>query len=393
MSEQTAGTKTKKTGIIVAIAAVSTLLMSFSMQAGILSAIAGSFPAASDSQVQLIYSICSLAALPSMFGVVKLSEIISKKKCIILGVVILVVGGLLPLLLHSQIWMLYISSALIGFGMGFINISTATLISEHFQGPDKGRVMGIQAAIQGVGAAAFSVLGGAIADWLEWKWSFLVFLLGIPVLILFAILMPEDQPTKQEKSERTPFLTKNLLILIGINFLFNLMSTGFQSNISMFIDTEGMGSVILSGVLTAFFMVVGVPVGFALGFYMQKLKRWSNVIIAVLAAVGMLLIFTAHNLVPVIIGTFLVGVSFAAYPPINMTFICSVVKQENVSRSIATNNACSCIARFASPVIINFITGFFGGGIRTNFIVSGIGLAVVFILLLIFNPVKNTDLE
>jgi MFS family permease len=137
--------------------------------------------------------------------------------------------------------MLYISSALIGFGMGFINISTATLISEHFQGPDKGRVMGIQAAIQGVGAAAFSVLGGAIADWLEWKWSFLVFLLGIPVLILFAILMPEDQPTKQEKSERTPFLTKNLLILIGIiklygTVIYNIQNRGREKKAARNVD-------------------------------------------------------------------------------------------------------------------------------------------------------------
>lgn len=389
----TAEQKTKKTGIIIAIGAISALLMSYSMQAGILSAIQVSFPSATDSQIQLIYSICSLAGLPSMFGVVKLSEYISKKKCIIIGVIILTVGGLLPLLLHSRLWMLYASSVLIGFGMGFVNISSATLISEHFQGPDKGRVMGIQAAIQGIGAAAFSVLGGAIADWLEWKWAFLVFILGIPILILFAVLMPEDQPTKQEKSARTPFLTGSLLILIGINFLFNLMSTGFQSNISMFIDTEGFGSVTLSGILTAFFMVVGVPVGFALGFYIQKFKRFANVILAALAAVGMILIFTARSLVPVVIGTFLSGVAFAGYPPTNMTFICSVVKQENVSRSLATNNACSCIARFASPVIINFITGLFGGGIRTNFIVSGIGLAVVFVLLLILNPVKNSDLE
>ena len=392
MSETT-GRKTKKTGIIVAIAAVSTLLMSFSMQAGILSAIAASFPQADDAQIQLIHSICSLAAMPSMFGVVKLSEYISKKKCVLIGVAILIVGGLLPLLLHSHIWMLYVSSILIGFGMGFINISTATLISEHFSGPDKGRVMGIQAALQGVGAALYSVLGGAIADWINWKWSFLVFLLGIPALILFAILMPEDKPVRQEKSERTPFLTKQLIILIALNFLFNLTSTGFQSNISMFIDVEGLGSVTLSGVLNAFFMVVGVPVGFALGAYMQKLKRWSNVIVAGVASIGMILIFFSHSLVPVIIGTFLTGVAFAAYAPANMTFVCSVAKQENVSRSVATSNAFSCVARFASPVVINFITRFFGGGIRTNFIVSGIGLAAVFVLLLILNPVKNSDLE
>ena len=393
MTQNLTSGKNNKTGISIAIAAISALLLSFSMQAGILSAIQNSFPEASASQIQLVHSICSLAALPSMFGVVRLHTVISKKKSIILGIVILTLGGLLPLLLHQKLWMLYISSALIGFGMGFINITSATLISEHFQGPDKGRMMGVQAAIQGVGAAVFSVLGGVIAEHFQWQWSFILFVLGIPILFVFAVLMPDDKPEKLEKTTRTPFLIRPLLILIALNFIFNLMSTGFQSNISMFIDTEGMGSVSLSGILNAFFMVIGVPIGFALGKYIQLAKRWSNVIVSGIAAVGMIMIFTAHKLPLVVIGTFLVGAAFAAYAPINMTFICSIVKQENVSRSLATSNAISCVARFASPVVINFITGLFGGGIRMNFIVAFVGLALVCILLVFINPVKNTDLQ
>jgi len=383
----------KKTNIIVAIAAISTLMMTYSLQSAILSSIQGSFPMATDSQIQLVYSVCSLSTLPTMFGTVKLSQIISKKKCLIIGILLVTVGGLLPVFLHSELWMLYVSSVLIGLGVGFINVSSATLISEHFQGPDKGRVMGIQSALHGVGAAAFSLLGGAIANRMDWKWSFLVYALGIPVLIIFAVLMPEDKPEKALKTEKIPFLTKSLIALIGINFLNSLMSTGFSSNISMFIDVEGMGSVALSGILNAFFMVVSVPVGFALGFYLRKVKRWALLIYAGLSSVGMILIFLAHSLVPVVIGTVLAGISFAGYPPVNMTFICDIVRQENVSRSIALNNALGCFARFISPIVVNFITGLFGGGIRMNFIVCGIGLAVVFALILFFNPVKNSDLE
>lgn len=89
----------------------------------------------------------------------------------------------------------------------------------------------------------------------------------------------------------------------------------------------------------------------------------------------------------------MVGAAFASYPPINMTFLCSIAQPQNVSKTLATNNACSCVARFASPVIINWITGLFGGGVRAAFVTSCIGLVVVFILLFFFNPVKNTDLE
>lgn len=384
--------KNNKIRATIAVASVSTLLLSFSMQASILSAIQRSFTNEADAQIQLVYSICSLTALPSMFGFVKLSEIISKKKCVIIGNMVMVIGGILPIFLFSCLWMLYLSSALIGLGMGFINVGTATLISEYFKGAEKGKIMGIQSAIQGASAAVYSIIGAAIANWLEWRWSFAVFLLGIPALILFIVLMPEDRPCKLEKRGHTHFFTKQLFILIILSFIFNLMSTGFQSNISLFIDSEGMGSVVLSGILNAFFMIVGVPTGFMLGAYIKKLKRWANVVVAGLAVIGMIIIFISQGLTLVIIGTVLVGVAFASYAPINMTFVCCIAEEENVSRSVATSSAIACIARFTSPVAINFIMNFLGGGIRNSFIVCAVGLSIVFVLLILINPVKNSEL-
>ena len=221
---------------------MTAVMTSFMSLSSILAEIGKSFPDASSSQVQLIYTIGSLIALPIMLLAGRAANYISKKYLTLFGLTVMLAGGILPIFAHSALWMLYLSSSLLGFGMAFVNIIGSTILSDHFQGVEKGTVMGFNSAAFSLGGAALSWATGAIAARTFWTDSYLVFLIIVPVIIITFIMLPKDEvvpPQSSESGEKV--LNGRILFFALLNFVSSVFINAYSSNIAMFLDETGLG--------------------------------------------------------------------------------------------------------------------------------------------------------
>ncbi len=377
--------------IIVAIFAASAMMASCNTLVPLLAKIRESFPEQSVSRVQMVFTLTSLVAVPTMLVSSALTRAFSKKSLTVVSLLFMFVGGMIPVFVNETFWVLYAAAALIGIGMGILNVMSSALVSDHFKGLDKGRVMGIQSIALSVGSALMSWLSGEIAKTAHWSRAMLVFLISLPLLLVFLLFMPADSRTPIQPSGKAVY-NRRLIFFVVLTLFWGLLYTSFQTNVAMFIEETGYGDTAFAGVVSAVFMVIGIPCGLLMG-PMIKLTKNKLLPLAILsAAAGMLCAAFAKGPVPIFIGSLLVGVAFGTYGPASNTAAATMVPAEAAAAGIALMKAVGHFGRFFSPKVLNAVSELFGGGFRKVFLVGGVGLAILGVVFLIFNPVKDEDL-
>ena len=377
--------------IIVAIFAASAMMASCNTFVPLLAQIQASFPEKSASTVQMVYTLTSLVAVPTMLISGYLTRCFSKKSLTTASLVILFVGGMIPVFFFRSFWLLYVSAALIGVGMGILNVMSSALVSDHFQGINKGRVMGIQSIALSVGSALMSKFSGEIAKVASWNRAFLVFLIGLPLLLVFLCFMPADGRTPVQPSAKRVY-NRRLLFFVLLTLFWGMLYTSFQTNVAMFIEETGYGDTGFAGSVSAVFMVIGIPCGMLMG-PMIKATRNKLLPLAILSGgAGMLCAAFARGPVPIFIGSLLVGIAFGTYGPASNTAAATMVPAESAAAGIALMKAVGHLGRFFSPIALNALSSLLGGGTRNVFLSGGIGLVVLGVIFLIFNPVQEKDL-
>ena len=381
-----------KKGILIAILCMSAVMNAFMAVSPILAEIGKSFPDATSSQVQMVYTIGSLVALPIMLVAGRAANYVPKKYLSIVGMVIMFAGGMLPTFLHAELWMLYLASGVIGFGMAFVNIISSTLISDHFTGLDKGAVMGFQSAAVSVGGALTSWVSGMVAANAGWTLSYLVYLITLPVVFLVLFLLPRDKVVPPREAAAGGNVIHGRLIYFSIlGFFCCLFINGFNANIAMFLDRTGLGGSDVAGTVGSIFMLIGIPAGLLLGAIIKKLGRGTVGVMIICIALGMFCVAAAQNLAMVYAGAFLVGFGFAVRAPTGITFAANMVPAASAGLGIALYNALGSIGSFLSPIVLNWAAGLLHGTVRTIFVICGVGLVVSGVILLAVNPVKKEE--
>lgn len=382
-----------KTKALVAILAMCSLMMSNTAIAPLLNEASVSYPDAGMSAIQLIYSITMLAQLPTMLLAGSLTKKVSKKSLSFIGLGLVALGGALPLWLHATLVRIYAASALIGAGCGIINIVGSTLISDYYDGVEKGRIMGYQSAAISVLGGAMSFASGIIASDFIWWASFLLFLVAVPILIVVAVCLPPDTPTLPSDNEPSGSYSKDVVVWAILAFLFGTFMYAFQNNISMFLSAEGFGGAEVAGYVSTMLMLIGIPGGLLLGFVLRKLKRRTVWVSGAVLALGMMVIAWAPSIEIVYAGTLLYGLGFALRNPGIITFTAYLAPGKSTATAIALVQAAATVCGFASPFAVNAVAALLGGDFRLTFTACGIILLAITAAYVVLNPVADSDIE
>jgi len=128
------------------------------------------------------------------------SDVYGRKWLFVGGIAIFIAGSALAALSPSMN-ALIISRAVQGLGGGMIMALSFVTIADLFPPSERGKYMGIIAAMFGVSSVLGPTLGGFITDQLSWQWIFIVNIpLGIPIIALFVRWFPDKKrigPTRK----------------------------------------------------------------------------------------------------------------------------------------------------------------------------------------------------
>jgi EmrB/QacA subfamily drug resistance transporter len=128
-------------------------------------------------------------------------DLLGRKRLFLAGVVVFTLASLLDGLSTSSA-MLIGSRALQGLGAAFISPAALSIISTTFEeGKERGKALGIWAAIASGGSAVGLVLGGVLTQAFSWPWIFFINVpVGVVAFILSFRLIPESIDEHAERS-------------------------------------------------------------------------------------------------------------------------------------------------------------------------------------------------
>lgn len=150
-----------------------------------------------------------------------LADKIGRKKVTNLGLVFSIIGSLLLVLANGAV-LLIIGRILQGLSGAFIMPATIALVKAYFEGAERQRALSYWSIGSWGGSGLCSLLGGAIATYMGWKW---IFVFSI-VFALLALWLIKDTPeSKVENAKNSKFDVSGLFVFIITMVALNIFIT------------------------------------------------------------------------------------------------------------------------------------------------------------------------
>ena len=362
-----------KTKIKVAIMAISSIMMITMAITPILAAVARTFPSAPIATVQMVAVLPGLISLPFSLLAGRLATVIAKKTIVLCAMGIILLGGLIPLFFHSSLGVLMAASMVIGLGQGFLTPTSVALVADHFGGPERSSLMGIQSAVINGGGMVMVILSGVLAR-IVWPYAYSVFLLVVPALIVVAILMPVS-PVSRPAVGRGFGLSRTMAYLSSVALCFGVLYTAYNTNVALYLDAAHLGDTTSAGLATSLFTAAGIVTGLSFGRLFSLFRRFAIPLATGLAATGLLLAFVGGSLPVVFAAGILVGCGFSIMMPLGTFLATQASAAEAAALAIAIFTASVSTGAFVSPFIVNSLATLAGrGDERGRFLVAALGL-------------------
>ncbi|MEW5740271.1 MAG: MFS transporter, partial [Myxococcota bacterium] len=139
------------------------------------------------------YLVSSTVLVP-VYG--KLSDLYGRRRIIVLGVVIFLVGSVACGLSRTT-GQLILFRALQGVGSASIFTSAFAVVADLFTPRERGKYSGIFGAVFGISSLVGPLLGGLITDSVGWHWVFFINVpLGAVALAFILLRMPALRPVE-----------------------------------------------------------------------------------------------------------------------------------------------------------------------------------------------------
>ena len=268
-----------------------------------------------------------LTTVPSLFLMISvlISSFIAKKigykQTASLGLLIVAVSGILPVFV-SNFYLILISRAMLGFGIGLFNSLTVALVNSFYQGKDRAKMYGLQSAFEGAGGIFITFIAGQLLK-IGWQAPFLAYAIAIPVCIVFIKFIPKVA-TANDISVDTNVIVKengfkkdNIMLISFIALLFVAASLYMTMGIkvSTLITTAGYGNASDASLVIILLSLGAITAGTLFSKIIKIFKQLTPIIGLLILALAMFLIGISNSMIITFAGGFLTGFGFKIFMP------------------------------------------------------------------------------
>jgi MFS family permease len=230
---------------------------------------------------------------------------------------------------------------------------------DDFEGPDRHLVTGLQGSFVGLGGIILSFVAGLLVT-VIWFGGYLLFFLGLPLLILCAKVLPKKPRKAVPPGSKFVDISANVVLYsIFASFLFVMTFAVFANNLSSHLQSHGyVNYSVLAGTGIAINLLGGTIAGFLYSKLGRLLGDYLIVISFALLAVGFFLVSTFTGSVPVMMaGGFIAGSSLCLATPQGVISVSRYTSQDNsFFATLFFNCICNGAAGFLAAPIYTGIT-------------------------------------
>lgn len=302
-----------------------------------------------------------------------LYEKFSRLKIIYPALIIWSIAGSCGFLLDN-IYLLLISRAILGIATAFLMTGVGILLSDYYKGKEREKALAMQSFFMAFSGAIFLILGGYLAN-LDWRYPFLVYLLGFLIFIFAKIQLfePQNNQNHQTQDQKNSFNFNKFIPVyaLGIFFMgcFYIAPTQFPFFMIHYLQMQ-QSSIGIS------MAVASIAMAFS-SLYYQRLHKFFNIyeiffIALSLLGAGFSIIGLLHNYFSILLGFLLLGLSLGLLNVNNSTWLFNLAKEQERPRAYGFLASSMFAGQFSSPLITQAIVHQIG-------LIEMIGVVAIFI--------------
>jgi EmrB/QacA subfamily drug resistance transporter len=205
------------------------------------------------SELQWVVDAYALTLATCVLTAGSAGDLYGRKRVFIAGIVLFTAASALCGAAPDPIFLI-LSRALQGIGGAIMFAVSLALISQEFQGKERGTAFGIWGATTGAAVAIGPLVGGMLTSWLSWRWIFFV---NVPIGIIAFVL---SLRVVRESSDPGHGSIDPLGLVLLTGGLFSLVFALIEGN------QRGWSSALIVSLLVASAVLLA-------GFVVQQLRR------------------------------------------------------------------------------------------------------------------------
>ncbi|MFF7334515.1 MFS transporter [Streptomyces sp. NPDC008150] len=319
-----------------------------------------------------------------------LSERIGRKRTLLLGMAAFALGGSSGAYLPDLVSILA-GRVVLGIGVSLVMSSSIAMIGDLYEGTERQRLMGRQAAAGAFGGVVLLLGGGALAG-LGWRSVFLVYLLAAVLAVPAWRFLPSRRPdagpgtadgadgdTGAERSGAGRRAGRHRLpgAVVAALAAMTLGQVAFYSvpvQIPFLVEDHFHDSSVMSGAVIATQTFTTGVVALRFAFFRRLAGEYSLVAAAFTAiAAGYVVLFAAPHVAVLFVGMVVMGFGLGVLMPTLNNWVISKAPEDVRGRYSGYLTTALFLGQFLAPVLVQPVAQ--GLGIQPAFAVIAVGCA------------------
>ncbi|AUT06472.1 hypothetical protein SPSF3K_01751 [Streptococcus parauberis] len=300
-------------------------------------------------------SVESLVTIPAMMITifVILSNLvvakIGKKKTIQLGLIFILISGLVSFI-TTNFTIVLICRLLLGIGIGLYNALSISIISDYYEGETRANMIGFRTATLNIGKALTTFIVG-LALLIGVNYTYLVYLLVIPVYFFFTKIVPESDKEILPLKSATVFDKKAILLML-VTFFVGISYIGATIKLpTLLVSHYGYSSFFASNLLSLL-AFSGIFVGLVFGQLTKVLSEKTMLVMILLMGIGNFILTLSNHKFVFFLAAFLIGASFVGTMSSVFNYIAKYYSREHINFVTSLAITAGNIGVILTPVIL-----------------------------------------
>lgn len=387
--------------IAIAILSLNALALAKNVISLIIADLIKTYPQYPVSTIQLIFSTTTGMAVVGSLLCIWLVKRMTLKSISMLTLLSVLAGGVIGLFCaKTSVPLLFVSSVLIGIGMGLITPLNGINIANHFEGAELVRMNSQNSIAATVGSLVFPLIGGLLVA-IDWPCVYWIFFLTIPVMIITVIVQPKEEIQRAPKAadggkkEKVKVWSPALICWVIESFFAGLCWMVYQSNASPLFQNLGFSNYAQMASYGSFvFAGVNVIAATTLKVFCRKFGKPCMTGGIVLMAIGLFMLSACRSASMVwliFVATAVIGFGFGIFKSASFVFLPITLEKEATAKGFSYFNAANVLGNFLTPYLITSTVARMGGTIHTRYILGAVLCAALSIFAIATQKLKGTE--
>ena len=296
-----------------------------------------------------------IVSLPALFIIIAnlcfpfMCKILKTKSIAVIGLVLYIVCGTGAFFLND-ISAILILRALLGMAVGMIMPLSTGLLAYYFPPEDQSRLMGLCATMNQIGGVIATLVAGVLAK-VGWNYAFLVYSMGLFVLILVLLFLPNEKMRSPKGSEgffrNLKRFYPSILGMLLLMICFFIFPTNFSA---ICVKTTQLDPIAVTIIMVAL-DVVAALVGVAFSWIMKRFKFSIKYFSPTFFLLGYFCFAISQSIPSLLIGCLFIGIANGIGVPYLNTIASIKAGKEAATTVMPLLSAALYAGQFLSPLV------------------------------------------